>query len=743
MTLQAMFPIRNAVSLLALLALLVACGGGNSGGDSGSSDTSSSGGENAAFGLDERVAAIGVQIPTDATGSAALTAVDAFPGLRLPNPTFVTHAGDGSNRLFVLQRAGVISVLSDVGSSPKTATLLDLTPRVVQDGEGGLLGLAFDPSFRSNGYFYVSYVVYDASGARKLRISRFRVSANGANTADVASERIVLDIDHPRSFHFGGWIGFAPDGNLFISHGDGGNDQSVENNPQNRDALFGKILRIRVNADGSHAIPSDNPFGNAVWAMGFRNPWRCSVDRANGNLWCGDVGDSLREEVSRIERASNHGWPAFEGSFPHGYQNNQPFTDFTTPTYEYDHTLGVAVVGGYVYRGRALPDMVGSYLYTDVASANLWALKVDSNGRFVSNTVVAANVNTTFSLGEDEAGELYAASQDGTIYRFVPSSPSDKTVAAIPATLSATGLFTDLAQLTPTPGLVDYEVNSPLWSDGAQKRRWLLLPGNATLSFSVDGGWGFPLGTITVKHFELPQAGGGVTRVETRVMVQRTDGWVGFTYRWREDQRDADLLLDGASAAYDTVNPTTGARTRVNWTFPSQAQCLSCHTQATGRVLGINTLQLNRAHTYSLTGRSDNQLRTWNHLGLFGAGNDIGDAAAYGALPDLANAQASLESRAKAYLDTNCSMCHRPGGTAPVSIDLRYRTAATDMKLVGVPADKPTTPGAMRVVAGNHAASDLWRRVAATDANRMPAVGVAVPDEQALKLLADWIDSTR
>jgi uncharacterized repeat protein (TIGR03806 family) len=723
---------RSIARFLFLSLVLTACGGGNGGNE----------GENAAFGLDGRVATSGVKVPTGATGSAVLTAVDALPGLRFPNPTFVTHAGDGSNRLFVLQRSGVVSVVSDIGGSPKAATLLDLTPRVIQDGEGGLLGLAFDPSFRSNGYFYVAYVVYDASGARKLRISRFQVSANGASTADPASERIVLDIDHPKSFHFGGWIGFAPDGHLFISHGDGGNEQSVENNPQNRNSMFGKILRIRVNADGTYTIPSDNPFGNAVWATGFRNPWRCSFDRANGNLWCGDVGQNLREEVSRIERASNHGWPVFEGSLP-SYQSNQPFTGFTTPTYEYDHTLGIAVVGGYVYRGRALPDMVGRYLYTDIASANLWALEVDSSGRFVRNTVVSSNLNSTFSLGEDEVGELYAASQDGTIYRFAPSAPSDQTVAAMPATLSATGLFTDLAQLTPAPGVIDYEVNSPLWSDGAQKRRWLVLPGDATLSFSVDGGWGFPLGTITVKHFELPQAGGGVTRVETRVMVQRTDGWIGYTYRWRSDQSDADLLLDGATAAYDTVNPLTGASTRVNWTFPSQAQCLSCHTQATGRVLGINTLQLNRAHTYALTGRSDNQLRTFNHLGLFGPGQDIGDAAAYRALPDPYNTQASLESRAKAYLDTNCSVCHRPGGTAPVNIDMRYATAPADMKLVGVPADRPTTPGAMRVVAGNHAASDLWRRVAATDANRMPALGVTIPDEQALKLLADWIDSTR
>ena len=718
-----MVRIRYANTLVVLAFVLSACGG--------------SGSDDAAFGLDARVAAGGIQISTGSTGNTALTAVDAFAGLRFQSPTFVTHAGDGTNRVFVLQQRGVISVIANTADGPQATTFLDLTPRVNSDGEGGLLGLAFDPSFRSNGHFYVAYVTYTTPGERKLRISRFRASAN---IADLASERVVLDLDHPRSFHFGGWIGFAPDGALYISHGDGGNEQSVENNPQNRDSLFGKILRIRVNADGSHAIPSDNPFGNAVWALGFRNPWRCSVDRANGNLWCGDVGQNSREEVSRIERGSNHGWPVFEGSMPYGYQNSTPFTDFTTPTYEYDHTLGIAVVGGYVYRGRALPDMVGRYLYTDVASANLWALEVDSSGRFVGNTVVAGNLNATFSLGEDEAGELYAASQDGTIYRFVPSDSPAEAVAAMPATLSATGLFTDLAQLTPAPGLVDYEVNSPLWSDGAQKRRWFVLPANATIRFSVDGAWAFPLGTITVKHFELPQAGGGVTRIETRLMVHRPDGWVGYTYRWREDQSDADLLQDGATATYDTVSPVTGANVRVNWTFPSQTQCLSCHTQATGRVLGLNTRQLNRGHAYAGSGRMDNQLRALNHIGLFEG--DIGDASLYSALPDPADTRASLESRAKAYLDSNCSVCHRPGGTAPVGIDLRWSTSLADMNLMGAPAERPTTRGAVRVAPGHHAASDLWRRAAATDATRMPPLGPSIPDEQALKLLADWIDST-
>jgi uncharacterized repeat protein (TIGR03806 family) len=729
--------IKHAFTALWLALTLAACGGGGGGNISNAGSTSAA----AAVGLDQRVPASGLQIPTGATGGKPLTAVELVPGLRLSTLTFITHAGDGSNRLFAVQRDGIVTVISDIAGSPKTSTFLDLTSSVNTDGEGGLLGLAFDPGFRSNSYFYVAYSLLDSAGARKLRVSRFRVSAGNANSADSASERVLLDLDRSRSYHYGGWIGFAPDGTLYISHGDGGNEQSVENNPQNRDSLFGKILRIRVNADGSYAIPSDNPFGTAVWAIGLRNPWRCSFDRANGDLWCGDVGANLLEEVNRVERGANHGWPLFEGSLANPDLGGQHSTAFTLPIYQYDHSLGIAVVGGYVYRGTALPGMAGKYLYTDVASPNLWAIELDSSGSLVSNTVVADNLNAIFSLGEDEVGELYAVAQDGAVYRIAVSALPDAPASEMPATLSATGLFTDLTLLTPAPGLIDYEVNSPLWSDGARKRRWFVLPGAETIGFDADGAWTFPVGTITVKHFELAQAGGGTRRVETRVMVHRPGGWVGHTYRWRDDQRDADLQLTAATATYDTIDPTTGTGVRVNWTFPSQSQCLSCHTQATGRVLGLNTLQFNRDHEYASTGRTGNQLLTLDHIGVFG--QDIGDLSQYGALPDPYGTSGSLDSRAKSYLETNCSVCHRPGSTAPVSIDLRYGKALADMKLVGVAADQPTTAGAVRVVAGNHAASDLWRRVAATDGNRMPVLGVSVPDQEALKLLADWIDSVQ
>jgi uncharacterized repeat protein (TIGR03806 family) len=342
-------------------------------------------------------------------------------------------------------------------------------------------------------------------------------------------------------------------------------------------------------------------------------------------------------------------------------------------------------------------------------------------------------------MGEDQNGELYVLSGNGAILGLEAAAGSGA-ATPMPTTLSATGLFSDLAQLTPSPGVIDYEVNAPFWSDGTRKERWLVLPGNATIGFAADGAWTFPVGTITVKHFELPLAAGGTTRVETRVMVYRSSGWVGYTYRWRADQSDADLLAGAASATYQTINPATNAPTTLTWDFPSPAQCLQCHTEATGRVLGLNTRQFNGNHTYAATGRADNQLRTLNHIGVFSS--DIGAASQYGAMPDPADASAPLEARAKAWLDTNCSICHLPGGPTPVEMDLRYATALADMRLIGVANQGGV--GGVRVASGNHAGSLLWQRAVSTDGNvRMPPLSVDMVDETGLKLLADWIDSLR
>jgi uncharacterized repeat protein (TIGR03806 family) len=716
---------RVVVSCMALL--LASCGGGGGGGGSASTPPPSS----AAFGLDSRVAPSSVQIPTGpiGSGSQSLRAVNAFPGLNIGNVTVLTHADDGSNRLFAAQRPGTIVAIVDRSSTPRVVPFLDISSRVDTTTEGGLLGLTFDPQYESNGYFYVLYATPSPSG-RNVILSRFSVSAPGANSANPASERVLFQIDHDTGFHFGGWIGFGPDGMLYISRGDNGNPVRA----QDPTLLYGKMLRGRVNntVDPPRLdVPADNPsFGggapNLVWAMGLRNPWRCSFDRAgNGNLWCGDVGEGQREEVNLIRRGANYGWPYYEGELvgPYAPTPVPPYSDFAPATYLCTRDHCNSIIGGYVYRGPTLSGMSGRYLYVDFVRPYLYAMQTDGSDNFVAPRIVADNIDTNVqTLGEDQAGEVYAAAYAGTIYRFeaTTGTPGGD---PMPTTLSATGLFSDTPALTAAPGVIDYSVNAPFWSNGASKRRWFVLPEGQTIGFSADGNWNFPVGTITVKHFDL-----GTTKVETRVMVHSSEGWRGYSYRWRPDGQEADLVAEGGDS---------GNYAAQVWNFPSRGQCLQCHTAATGRALGLNTRQFNGNHSYAATGRSDNQLRTLNHIGIFSS--DIGAPTQYGAMPNPTDASASLEARARAYLDTNCSICHQPNGGTPIGdMDLRYITSLSGTNIVGVASQA----GSPRVAPGNPAGSDVVRRVGSTDAAiRMPPVGVQVTDTEGLQLLTDWISA--
>lgn len=731
---------RASLALICALLMVAACGGGGGSGNGAGSATDPG---DAPFGLDSRPVVSGLNIPTDALGGGGSLSVDnPFPRVRHNGTTTVTHANDGSNRIFITQKGGVIHVFNGADPDPQSSVVLDLSGPVDDStGESGLLGLAFDPQFSTNRYFYVNYVTILSGNRRVVRVSQFRMSVANTSVAEPASERVVLEFDHPRGSHFGGWLGFGPsDGMLYISSGDGDDDP---NEAQNTRSFFGKVLRVRVDAPAAtYSVPADNPVlngtRNEVWAYGFRNPWRCSFDRANGNLWCGDVGQSSLEEVNLVKKGANYGWPYFEGDRPFSNPGSLPYASFEPPVHAYSHSEGIAVVGGFVYRGNLLgSSWRGKYFFTDWQTRNLWALTLDSNNREVSREAVVSNLVGTFNytIGEDEAGELYVLSDQGVFSRVVPGSGGPAPADTMPPTLSATGLFADIAALTPAPGLIDFAPNAPFWS-GAGKRRWVVVPNNQRITFSSAGNWDFPAGSITVKHFDLPLANGSAKRLETRVMVNRSgNGWTGYSYRWRDDNSDADLVPNGASASFDARDPASGGAMRVNWTFPSQAQCLNCHTAATGRVLGLNTRQLNSNHAYAASGITDNQLRTLNHIGLFA--QDIGSASSHGTMPNPTDSSASLESRAKAYLDTNCSVCHRPQGGTPVNMDLRYGTALSQMNIVGV----ASSGGGTRVVAGNHGASDLWLRASSTGANRMPPLGVSATDTQGINLLRDWINS--
>jgi glucose/arabinose dehydrogenase len=341
------------------------------------------------------------------------------------SPLDIKHAGD--KRLFVVQQGGIIKIVDTTGAVYPT-NFLNITSRVLSGGERGLLGLAFDPNYSANGFFYVNYTRQPDG---HTRISRFQVSPSNPDTADPNSEQILLTIYQPYSNHNGGHIAFGPDGYLYIGMGDGGSGGDPQNRAQNKDSLLGKMLRIDV-SDTSLAYinPPTNPYYGAIpgrdeiWALGLRNPWRFSFDRWNGDLWIGDVGQNAWEEVDYQPASSaggeNYGWRCYEGNAAYNTTGCGPISNYVFPVRVIAHASGVcSVTGGYVYRGAEYSNLWNKYFYTDYCTNAMGVHSISHVGSNFYDSVAVAPMAVNFaSLGEDKYGELYFASLNGTVYKM-------------------------------------------------------------------------------------------------------------------------------------------------------------------------------------------------------------------------------------------------------------------------------------------------------------------------------------
>jgi len=352
----------------------------------------------------------------------------AFPNLTFSSALDLQNAGDGTNRLFAVERSGIIKVFPNQSSVSATKTFLNITDRVTSGGETGLLGLAFHPNYETNGYFYVNYT---APSPLRSVISRFKVSTTNPDSADKNSELILLTYNQPYSNHNGGCVAFGPDGNLYIAAGDGGSGGDPQNNAQNITNLLGKIIRINVNNPQpplNYGIPVDNPFVDStnvnirkeIYAWGLRNTWRFSFDPVTGWLWAGDVGQGDWEEVDIIQNGKNYGWRCYEGNHPYNLSGCNG--NYETPVWEYPHSSigGYSITGGYVYRGQNVPELQGKYIYGDYVSTRVWALEYDGITPTVNTQITQAPGSIT-SFGIDENNELYLVSFNGKIYKFIPS----------------------------------------------------------------------------------------------------------------------------------------------------------------------------------------------------------------------------------------------------------------------------------------------------------------------------------
>ncbi|MDB4929692.1 MAG: hypothetical protein JWM10_2176, partial [Myxococcaceae bacterium] len=664
--------------------------------------------------------------------SGAVRGVPAFPGVGAPNVTTLLQRPGDNGRWYLANQAGVIYRLQTSPLSTALATVVDLRDRVVAGGEAGLLGMAFHPRFATNGLVYLSYTRPLRTGEPGVffsRISRMR-SRDGGDTLDPTTEEVVLEISQPYVNHNGGNIAFGPDGYLYAGFGDGGFGGDPMLNGQNPNTLLGKFLRLdvdRAEAPLAYGIPADNPFARGggrreVFALGLRNPWRWSFDRATGDLWAGDVGQGAFEEVDVIRRGGDYGWSTLEGFSC--YRAAGCVTAGTVPpVLAYPRTDGVSIIGGFVYRGRAMPWLVGRFVFGDYGSGRVWAVAYDAAGAASKETLLETGQNL-YTFGQDQLGEVYVVPVSGSILRLEPgpAAPVDR----VPRSLRDTGCVDATNPLLPSEGSIPYAPRAPFWSDGADKDRYMALPEGGQITVGADGDWQFPDGTVLVKHFSL-----GGRRIETRLFVHHLDGsWRGYTYRWNDAQTDA-ALLDGSE-----VRELPGG---VRWHYPSRAECLQCHSEAAGRSLGLETAQLDGPLRYAATGRVANQLATLEHLGLFVTPPPATRPAAY---PDP-YADGPDEPRARAWLHTNCSQCHRPGGIGRGALDLRFGTA---LAMTGTCDVAPTTGNLglanARVIApGDPSRSVLHARIAATDLHRMPPISSGVVDAAGVALVDRWIRS--
>ena len=362
----------------------------------------------------------------------------AFPNLQFIRPVDLQHSGDSTNRLFVVQQRGVISVFDNDLSVNNATVFLDIGARVSDIGdEEGLLGLAFHLDYANNGFFFVNYT---AANPRRTVIARYSVSVADPDMADKDSELVILEVNQPFSNHNGGQLRFGSDGYLYIGMGDGGDAGDPFGNGQDLTTLLGAMLRIDVDTPMgglNYGIPPDNPFvGNPsgfreeIYAYGLRNPWRFSFDSDTDQLWLADVGQNLFEEVDIIESGQNYGWKVMEGLHCFSPPVGCDMTGLTLPIWEYDHSLGRAITGGFVYRGSKVPELIGAYIYADYITGRIWSLRYD--GVTADNTqLIDTNLNIA-SFGVDENSELYICAFDGNIYTITSTVAAGITAAPNP-----------------------------------------------------------------------------------------------------------------------------------------------------------------------------------------------------------------------------------------------------------------------------------------------------------------------
>ncbi|HXH18525.1 MAG TPA: PQQ-dependent sugar dehydrogenase [Chitinophagales bacterium] len=478
------------------------------------------------------------------------------------SPVDIAHCGD--ERLFIVEQSGYIRIIDGQGNV-KPQAFLDIDSRVQSGGEEGLLGLAFHPDYKNNGWFFVYYT--NTSG--NLVISRFSVSATNPDSADAASETIVLTVAHPgRSNHNGGNLEFGPDGYLYIGTGDGGGGGDPDDNGQNPLSLLGKILRLDVDTL-PYRIPPDNPFygfasvRNEIWALGLRNPWRFSFDRLTGDLWTADVGQNAWEEVDFQPAASNggenYGWRCYEGNNFYSSSGFGCNTSYTFPVHEYAHSGGrCSVTGGYVYRGCSYPVLFGHYVFCDYCTGEFWTIYNNGGSWQVTTQLNSANFRFS-SFGEDMNSELYVTGLDnGVIYKITETTQATlPTIVANPGTSFCPG---GIVTLSTQPGFASYDwFFNDQSSAGSGLQIMAGIPGKFTLTVTGNNGciYTTPGTTITELATPAPVVSAAFNSFCEGDSLQLTTGNFN-SYNWSDGSTGASTYAQQSGSYAVTVTDANG-----------------------------------------------------------------------------------------------------------------------------------------------------------------------------------------
>ncbi len=697
------------------------------------------------FGLEKRIPWTSSRLSGSPEPPLPYTVSRTFTNLTWKAPIYIAPE-PGTDRLLVVLAGGEedrpsrILRLKDDPATGESELFLEMGRRLVYS-------VCFHPAYEQNGFLFLFMNGITGETERTNRISRFFVDRRAPGRVEPSSEEVILE--WRSAGHDGGDMAFGPEGMFYISTGDGTSDSDGWNSGQTLDDLLGSVLRIDVDRRADplrYAVPADNPFLKMpgarpeIWAYGLRNPWRMSIEAQSGQVWVGNNGQDLWETAHLVRPGENYGWSVYEGSHAFYLNRKRGPTPHVPPTIEHSHSEFRSLTGGVVYRGDRLPELDGAYVYGDYSSGRIWGMKHDGR-RVIWHRELADTTLQVVAFRVDQRGELLIADHGGGLYRLVPA-PEDRAAPAFPTRLSETGLFASVKEHQVVPALIPYSVNAPGWTDGAHAERFIAVPGESRVEYGSGQSWSFPDGTALVETLSLEREPGSPAsrfRVETRILLRQEGEWAGYSFRWNPEGTDALLVpREGAEAEFTFREAQGAGERRQTWRFPSRIDCMACHSRAANFVLGLTEAQLNRDQDYG-TAR-DNQLRALDHIGLF-AGTLPKPPKDLGKLADPYDVSRDLESRARAYLHVNCSVCHVAAGGGNAKMELGAATPRERMSLLGARPqhDAFGIENAMLVAPGDPRSSVLLHRLSRRGRGQMPPVVTARVDEGAVELMRDWI----